>query len=83
MDGLTIPSPIHLSKTWFNSFAVHGITGASPTISPSGLFLFTLTDVVMAWGTATLFVLRVNAVLLVLYSRSTNWVMHRFLRLSL
>ena len=72
MNGLIIPSPIYLSKTWFNFSAVHGITGGSSVTFPSDLFLFSPTEAVMAWDTSTLFVFMVNIVLLVLYSKLVN-----------
>ena len=59
MNGLTTPSPIHLSRTWLSSSAVHGITGGSSNTFPSGLFLFSPTDAVIAWDAGSLFVLMV------------------------
>ena len=63
MNGLTTPSPIHLSRTWLNSSAVHGITGGSSNTFPSGLFLFSPADAVIAWDAGSLFVLMVCAVI--------------------
>ena len=83
VNGLTTPSSIHLSRMWFNSSAVHGIAGGSSNTFQSDLFLYSPTDVVMAWDAVILFVLIVCAILLVLCSRSADCVMHRFSRLSL
>ena len=50
VNGLTTPSLIHLSKTWYNSSTIHGITGGSSNTFPSSLFLFSPTNAVMAWN---------------------------------
>ena len=45
---LTIPSPVHLFKTWFSSSAIHGITRGSSATFPFSFFLFSPTKVVVA-----------------------------------